>query len=196
MWSSNSVGYNRLRRSPRLPQRAAFVAVASLLLGSTTAQAQTATMSPPLSATTPAPSEPISPPPPPAPPAASPSKLPHPNRELVWTGASLFALSYLASAISATTGYSTDDGLTSDRAVMWVPAVGPFVMMGTETSASSEVLLALDGLAQIGGLTMFVYGLASSKPMHTTSDGRSALRLSVAPLVTRSASGATLRVTF
>jgi hypothetical protein len=114
----------------------------------------------------------------------------------VWGGASLFALSYVASAFSATTGYPADDGTTSSRTVMWVPLVGPFVTLGSTRSAGADALLVLDGLAQIGGLTLFVYGLASAAPAVSPHDASSHLTLALAPLADPRAPGATLVGTF
>jgi hypothetical protein len=113
---------------------------------------------------------------------------------MVWAGASIFALSYLASAFSATTGYTADDGPMSSRTLLWVPAVGPFVMMGSTSSVAADVILAVDGLAQIGGLTMFVYGLGARGAAHV--DTPSGPHVSVAPLVAHRVSGATLVLTF
>jgi hypothetical protein len=127
-------------------------------------------------------------------PLAPAPALHRPRKEIVWAGASIFALSYLASAFSATTGYMADDGTMSARTPLWVPAVGPFVMMGSTSSAAADVVLAIDGLAQIGGLTMFVYGLRAPRAAHV--DTQSGPHVSVAPLVAHRVSGATLVLTF
>jgi hypothetical protein len=68
--------------------------------------------------------------------------------------------------------------------------------MGSESSAVVEVLLVLDGLAQMGGLTMFVCGLVSPTPLHGGSETKSGFHISVAPLVTRNTSWAMLSATF
>jgi hypothetical protein len=117
-------------------------------------------------------------------------------RPLIWTGATLFTLSYIASAVGATTGYDDDAGTTSSRAVLWVPVVGPFVWMGSTSSAGWNILLALDGLTQIGGLTLFVYGIATSPRPTPVRSAPTALTLSVSPLVAPGASGAALFGTF
>ena len=115
---------------------------------------------------------------------------------LIWTGATLFTLSYIASAVGATTGYDDDAGLTSSRAILWVPVVGPFIQVGSTSSAGWNILLALDGLAQIGGLTLFVYGIATSPRPTAVRSAPTALTLSVSPLIAPGASGATLVGTF
>ena len=75
-----------------------------------------------------------------------------PRRWLVSAGASIFVLSYLASSVAATTAYDDPGGSTSTRGALWAPAAGPFIQMARESSAGIEVLLALDGVAQLGGL--------------------------------------------
>ena len=104
---------------------------------------------------------------------------------LAQAGASLFALTYLASALAATTGYGSTSGTDSSRAALWVPAAGPFIMMGSVKAAGQDALLVLDGLSQVAGVTLFVYGL-ESKPSAVT----------VVPSVARGAPGAALFATF
>jgi hypothetical protein len=124
---------------------------------------------------------------------------PAPRPPLVWGGASLFTVAYLASAAGAATAYTDDAGTYSSRTILWVPAVGPFILMGSVSSAGWDSLLALDGLAQVAGLTLFVYGLATSNhatraPSATSSEP--GLRISVAPFALHGASGAALVGTF
>lgn len=104
---------------------------------------------------------------------------------LAWAGASLFALTYLASALVATTGYASASDTDTPRAALWVPAAGPFIMMGRVKAAGQDALLVLDGLSQVAGLTLFVYGL-ESKP----------LAVSVAPSTAYGAPGAMLFARF
>jgi hypothetical protein len=122
-------------------------------------------------------------------PLSAPPPPPAKAKGLIWGGATLFVLPYLASAIAATTGYADAAGTESARGVLWVPVVGPFIMMGNTGSGAADVLLIFDGLAQLGGLTMFVYGLtAPSKGPRT--DTASRVEISIAPLVSRGVSGA------
>jgi len=114
----------------------------------------------------------------------------------VWGGASLFALSYVVSAFSAATGYGADDGTVSSRAAMWVPLVGPFVTLGSSRSAGAGALLVLDGLAQIGGVALFVGGLAASAPRVLPPDATRPATLAIAPLVDPRAAGASVVGTF
>jgi hypothetical protein len=120
----------------------------------------------------------------------------HVRRGLVAGGASLFVLPYLASAIAATTGYTMDAGTESARGVLWVPAVGPFIMMGSTRSAGLDALLVLDGLAQIGGITLFACGLATPEPVIAPNAPAEPPRVSLAPLVTRGGSGLVLMGSF
>jgi hypothetical protein len=104
---------------------------------------------------------------------------------LAQVGASLFALTYLASALVAATGYDSTSGTDTSRAALWIPAVGPFIMLGSVKAAGQDALLVLDGLSQVAGLTLFVYGLESKT-----------LAVSVAPTAARGAPGASLFARF
>jgi hypothetical protein len=198
--------------SPSLARPALVAAAASALLSAVPARAQTA----------PAPPDPVAAPakvevpPSPAPTGAASwhqgDPVPagyHPahrvKKALVASGASLFALPYLASSIVAASGYKsivaaggykTDAGTVSARGFLWIPAAGPFIMMGSTTSAAADVLLVLDGLAQIGGLTLFVYGAASPETVLAPDDGQGKAKISIAPLFTRGTCGAALVGTF
>jgi hypothetical protein len=129
--------------------------------------------------------------------AASPplTSTPHARNGLVLGGALLFVLPYIASAIAATTSYTTDSGTEASRGVLWVPAVGPFILLGKASSAAAGVVLVADGLAQVGGLTMFSIGLAMPKS-GVGVETRTGARLSVSPLLLNGASGASLTATF
>jgi hypothetical protein len=116
---------------------------------------------------------------------------------LMRVGASVFALTYLGSSLAATTAFYTDSASSSYRTDLWVPFVGPFAQMASTSSAGLDVLLALDGLAQLGGMAMFVYGVAQTRPVGVASNGPSnAPRLSLASLAVRGGSGAALVGTF
>jgi hypothetical protein len=126
-----------------------------------------------------------------------PSRVPSGTRKgLVLGGALLFVLPYVASSIAATTGYTTDDGTTSARGFLFIPAVGPFMMMGNTSSAAADVFLVLDGLAQVGGLTMFVYGLTLPKSVLAGGDPANTVQIAITPLLSRGASGATFVAKF
>ena len=87
-------------------------------------------------------------------------------------GAVLFGSMYLisvlvgaaASDISSATGSSNPDGS------LYIPAIGPFLQMGNTGSSTANVFLAIDGLAQCGGIAMFIYGIASPRTYLTRND--------------------------
>jgi hypothetical protein len=116
------------------------------------------------------------------------------RRPLVWAGATLFMVPYVASVLAATTGYLEPADTTSARGFLWIPAVGPFLMMGKASTAGQDALLVLDGLAQIGGLTLFVYGMTTPR---MPGDARPKTgELEVVPMLAGGARGATIVATF
>jgi hypothetical protein len=63
------------------------------------------------------------------------------------------------SALSVTDSYEP-----ADVGVLIIPVAGPFIAIGTlNASAGGGTLLAIDGLAQAGGLAMLIVGLAAKK---------------------------------
>jgi hypothetical protein len=118
------------------------------------------------------------------------------GRPIVWIGASIFSLSYIAAALAATTSYPSDTDVTTPHGALWIPVVGPFIVMGKASGAGDEILFALDGVAQIAGLTLFVYGQTTPKTAPLATDARRAVTISVAPLITRSTGGATVFAAF
>jgi hypothetical protein len=113
------------------------------------------------------------------------------SKALVAGGGSLFATLYLASALAAADGYDSPDGTSNPRGSLWIPAAGPFIMLGHTTSALADVFLVLDGLGQLGGLTMFVYGIATPKAILVPAD-TTTTKVDVVPLVGAGISGAAL----
>jgi len=113
-----------------------------------------------------------------------------PNASLIMTGASIFAPLYLASALAAADSYETPDGTVNRRSHLFYPALGPWAVLGT-ASAGFDVLLVLDGLGQLGGLAMIVYGIATPTKV-LVPDERPASRLDLVPLVGHGVSGAAL----
>jgi len=132
-------------------------------------------------------------------PATAPEAAPAPalrrvlrsSKALVAGGGSLFATLYLASALAASDGYDSPDGTSNPRGSLWIPAAGPFIMLGHTTSAVADVFLVLDGLGQLGGLTMFVYGIATPKAILVPAD-TTTTKVDVVPLVGAGISGAAL----
>jgi hypothetical protein len=118
----------------------------------------------------------------------------HVRRGLVIGGAVLFGTTYLLSALSAAVVSDANSGSSNPAAALYIPAVGPFVEMGQVGSATAGFFLALDGLCQVGGITMFIVGLASPKTELVRNDF--GFQLHLAPIISRDHSGMGLVGTF
>jgi len=126
------------------------------------------------------------------------------RKGLVIGGAVLFGSTYLLSAFTATVGAADastncaiDSSLGSTQScnsgnpltALFIPAVGPFVQMAhSGNTAVGNFWLALDGVAQVGGIVMFIAGLAAPKTVLVRNDLGSIVHkkdfeLSLAPLV-------------
>ncbi len=117
------------------------------------------------------------------------------GRPLVWIGATIFSLSYIAAVLRATTSYLSSTDITTPHGALWIPVVGPFIDMGHTSGAANIFLLALDGAAQIGGLTLFVYGQTTPSTTHARDVGKT-VTLQVAPIVAPGTGGAAAFVRF
>jgi hypothetical protein len=120
------------------------------------------------------------------------------RRGLVIGGAVTFGVLYLISALVAAAGEDTKGNGDNEAAALWIPAVGPFIQMFNTDSAVANVFLAIDGIAQSGGLAMFVIGLTSPKTVLVRNDLASAPKptLRPAPIVTGNTTGFGLVGTF
>jgi hypothetical protein len=118
----------------------------------------------------------------------------HIRRDLAIAGASLFGSMYLVSVLVAAGSADANQGQRNPAVAMWVPGVGPFIQITQTSSELAGVALAVDGLIQLGGLTMFTIGLASPKTDLVRDNF--GLRLHVAPVFTRDRSGMALLGTF
>jgi hypothetical protein len=186
MWSSRAVGLTNRTSAPALGLATCLAALAT----ASPAPAQPpAPASAPASAPAPAPAHPLSP---------EVQQLekapPTTGRPIVWIGASIFSLSYIATALVATTSYLTDSADTTPHGALWIPLVGPFIVMGKSSGAGHEFLLALDGAVQITGLTLFVYG--QTRPKSPRPDDTPEVTVSIAPLVARGTGGASVLAAF
>jgi hypothetical protein len=86
------------------------------------------------------------------------------DRSLVVAGSTAFGVSYLTSLIAAGVAISTNSGSGTSYAPLFVPVIGPYITIGTaKASGAAAVWLALDGLAQTGGATVFVYSLIAKE---------------------------------
>jgi hypothetical protein len=105
-----------------------------------------------------------------------------PHKALIAGGGAVFASLYFASSLAAADGYDSPDGTSNPRGSLWIPVVGPFIMLGHTSSGLSDVFLVLDGLGQLGGLSMLVYGIATPDTVLVPAD-TTARKLDVVPLV-------------
>jgi hypothetical protein len=88
------------------------------------------------------------------------------RKGLAIAGGVMFGTFYLFSAFGAAIASDNND---RNAWPFWVPAIGPFIALGTEkntslshndASSSLTFLYVLDGLIQTGGLAMFIAGIA------------------------------------
>jgi hypothetical protein len=79
---------------------------------------------------------------------------------------------------------------------LFIPAVGPFITMGTATNEATAayVLLAIDGVIQTGGLAMLIVGLAAQETVLVRQS--KGFDLKVAPVVGHDFQGIGLTGTF
>jgi hypothetical protein len=118
---------------------------------------------------------------------------------LVAGGAVLFGVTYLFSALAAAIASDANPGQANPYSTLWVPAAGPFIQMFQPgNGATGSLFLALDGLCQVGGISMFAIGLAAPKTMLVRNDlaSSSAPHLALAPILGPGRSGMGLVGTF
>jgi hypothetical protein len=101
----------------------------------------------------------------------------HPVRRvrtgLIVGGAVTFGVVYLINVMVAAIYQDTDKafgGTGSRLTPLYAPIVGPFIQMGSTSSATGNVFLVLDGLAQAGGLAMLIAGIAAPKTVLVRND--------------------------
>lgn len=86
---------------------------------------------------------------------------------LVVGGAVTFGATYLFTALGG--AIASDTG--SDRAaLLMIPVVGPFAMVGDGSGATGSFGLVLNGLTQAAGVTMFALGFALPKTVLVRDD--------------------------
>jgi len=104
---------------------------------------------------------------------------------LVIGGAVMFGVLYSFTALGAS--ISNDAG--TPASALYVPGIGPFIQMAqcsAPCSATGNFFLAVDGVAQIGGVAMFIAGLAAPKTVLVRTGS---LDLHLAPVVARDRTG-------
>lgn len=81
---------------------------------------------------------------------------------LVVGGAVLFGVCYLMTAISGAIASDVGGNHTRSAKLLLIPVAGPFSVLSTG-STTADLFLALDGLAQAGGVAMLIAGIAAPK---------------------------------
>jgi hypothetical protein len=121
------------------------------------------------------------------------------RRGLIIGGAVTFGSLYLISLFAAAAGAdSTDPGEKNQEAALWIPVAGPFIQMANTSTATGNLFLAIDGIAQTAGVGMFIAGLAWPSKVLIRNDlaGKNKLNLSFTPVISKSMSGWGLTGTF
>ena len=82
------------------------------------------------------------------------------DKSLLIAGSITFGAPYLISALVAATTLSANADGGGEFAPLFVPVIGPFIAIGTaHAEGAGTFWLVFDGLAQAGGVTMFIAGL-------------------------------------
>ncbi|MDI3290442.1 hypothetical protein [Polyangium sp. 15x6] len=102
------------------------------------------------------------------------------RKGLVIGGAVTFGVPWFFSAMIASIGDSVSR--SSELWPLYIPAVGPFVAMGTlDSEGAGTFWLAVDGLAQTGGIAMLIAGLVAQEKRLVRSE-LDAASVTVVPL--------------
>jgi hypothetical protein len=115
------------------------------------------------------------------------------NRSLIIAGSITFGAPYIISALIAATVVSADQNSGGDFAPLFAPVVGPFITIGTSHSEGAGTFwLVFDGLAQAGGVAMFIAGLT----MEEKYLQRTPIHASLKPEIIPNPGGMKLKWTF
>jgi hypothetical protein len=82
----------------------------------------------------------------------------------------LYLLSVLVGAAITDTNKSLGNSSSNNGDFLYVPVAGPFLQMTKTDSSSGNVTLAIDGIAQAAGATMFIVGITSPKTVLVRND--------------------------
>jgi len=110
------------------------------------------------------------------------------RKGLVIGGAVLFGTTYLFTALGASIVAACSGENCYSAGSLFVPGVGPFIQMAQPgNGAIGNFWLAVDGIAQLGGITMFVVGLAAPKSVLVRNDlgssSKKDFQLALSPIV-------------
>ncbi len=110
------------------------------------------------------------------------------RRGLVTGGAVLFGVTYALNLL----GVAGTAILGGPRRENWLlaPGIGPFILMTQTTNAVGNVFLALDTFAEVSGIAMVAYGLAS--PVTVLVPNEPAWGLGVRPMLGAGRTGVAL----
>jgi hypothetical protein len=115
------------------------------------------------------------------------------NRSLIIAGSITFGAPYIISVLVAATVVSADQNNGGQFAPLFAPVVGPFITIGTAHSEGAGTFwLVFDGLAQAGGVAMFIAGLT----MEEKYLQRTPIHASLKPEVIPNPGGMKLKWTF
>jgi hypothetical protein len=92
---------------------------------------------------------------------------------LVVGGAVTFGVLYLLSVLVGAAISDTNKAFNNSKDngdFLFVPVAGPFLQMTKTDSSSGNVTLAIDGIAQAAGATMFIVGVTSPKTILVRND--------------------------
>jgi len=109
----------------------------------------------------------------------------------IWTFAGAYSLAALAAAVCEA---PQPCGGPGSGAQLLVPGIGPFIVMARTDHISENVLLATDGLVQLGGVAMFAMGFVFRREVFVL-DGRLPT-VTVTPLLGAGARGVAVVGTF
>ena len=91
------------------------------------------------------------------------------RRGPIIAGAIVFGIFYFFSALAAAVQQDASNNNTS-ATWLYAPVVGPFVTTTQNNSATANVFLVLDGLAQATGATLLIWGLTSPQTLLVRDD--------------------------
>lgn len=92
---------------------------------------------------------------------------------LVVGGAVTFGVLYMLSVLVGAAISDTNKAFNNSKDngdFLFVPVAGPFLQMTKTDSSSGKVTLAIDGIAQAAGATMFIVGITSPKTVLVRND--------------------------
>ena len=92
------------------------------------------------------------------------------RKGLIIGGVITFGSLWMLSAMVAAANGDANKGKENPAAALYVPAVGPFIQMGSADSSTARLFLGIDGVAQCAGLAMFIVGLASPRTVLVRND--------------------------